>query len=419
MKESRKKLDTLMAKLFLKEPFYAGILMRLKVVESPIGTFATDGRKLIYDPKLLDEWSDEVLESVLKHEAGHVMALHPLRKGARDKHLKWNICCDAEVNHVLEKYGTNITLPDGSVPGQADLAENIYERMPDPPEIKIYFKCQCQESGGEGESGGDSDSGGQGSSEENSEGSGGQGKCTCSQNESGSGAGGWCQIKSPDLAPGEDPEEVRRQIEGIVREAATQAKMYGNMPAGLDQYLDELFSPSVDWETILRNFVEGFFEPFSDWSSPNRRYVHKGIILPGTNRRRTFADVALAVDVSGSMLGGELQQACSEVHNIINDVYGGDCELPVIWFDTDYNLEWIKAGDEMVPKGGGGTDFDAVMRCFVEEKLTQKGLIVITDGYASMAIEPEPDVPVMWAVFGDYADQFDPPFGEVVRVDLT
>ena len=372
MREDRKKLDTAMAKLFLKEPFYAGILMRLKVVPQNIGTFATDGRKLFYDPKMLDEWNANELEGVLKHEATHVMALHPLRKAARENHKLWNICCDAEVNHMLAQCSHGTTMPQGSIPGDERLAEDIY--------------ADIDENGG--------------------------GKI-------GDGEGGWCEVRQPELAPGEDPAEVAREVEGIVREAAAQARMWGNLPAGVEQYLDELLNPSVDWETILRNFVEGFYEPFSDWASPNRRYVHKGVILPGNSRRRTFADVALAVDVSGSMLGGELQQACGEVAHIIHECYGGDCEIPVIWFDTDYNLDIISAGDEMVPKGGGGTDFDAVMRCFVEEQLPQKGLIVITDGYADMNINPQPDVPVMWAVFGEYAKQFTPPFGEVVQLELT
>ena len=372
MRESRKRLDHAMGRLFITEPFYAGILMRLKVVESPgLGTFATDGRRLLYDPAVLDDWNADELEGVLKHEATHVMALHPLRKGGRF-HQAWALCCDVEVNYMVLNapvpHGKRKTiLPQGTIPGQNKLAEEVYDELDDPEGAE----------------------------------------------------GGWCEVMEPEIGPGEDPQNVAREIEGIVREAAAQAKMAGKLPANIEQYLDELLKPSVDWDTVLRNFVEGFYEPFQDWSSPNRRYVHKGVILPGNAKRRTFADVALAVDVSGSMLGGELQQAVSEVHYVINECYGGDCELPVIWFDTEYNLEWVNAADELVPIGGGGTNFDAVMRCFEDEGLDQKGLIVVTDGYASVNIKPVPDVPVLWAVFGDYADEFSPPFGTVIRVDLT
>jgi len=375
------------AKLLLKKPFYGSILLQLKLIEDkkgillPFPTFGTDGRRLIFNAEFSKSLTSEELQTVLSHEATHVAALHPLRRGVREA-FKWNIATDHEVNYILETC-EGLTMLEDSVPGIEGTAEKHYERM---KQNEKECPCGCK---GEG-------AGGEEESKHN----------------------GWkCSLLPPKLKPGESIEDVAAEIKENVRQAVTQAKMWGEVPSGLEKILEDLLVPKMKWDEILRRFIETHYESKVDWASPNRRYLHRGIILPGMGRKRVLAEIALAVDTSGSISEKELLQACTEVRAILEDCYESHVQLPLIWFDAAYYLDFIGIDDEFIPKGGGGTDFSVVMQCFKEEDLDQSGLVVITDGYCESYGE-EPSVPVLWIVFGDYADSFSPPYGEVVKLEL-
>ena len=374
MSKQRKRISKTIAKLLIDRGFYAQILLSLKKVESrtalPFPTMGTDGRILIYDPDFVDKCSNEELLAVLCHEATHIAAMHPIRRQGRDVML-WNYACDTEVNEVVvNKEG--LVLPEGSIPGEAGVAEAHYAKLKEEQD-KHGYNCK-----------GD----------------------------------GWkCVIMPPKLGPGETWEDVRAEIEENVRRAHITAKMWGQVPEGLAKMLDELLIPKLKWEEILRRFVETKFEPQIQWESPNRRHLHRGIILPGNGRRRTVAEVALAIDTSGSISERELLRACTEVRGVLEDCYDSTTVLPLIWFDAAAYLDYISIDDDFEPKGGGGTDFAVVMECFEENEMDQGGLVIITDGYCGNFGE-EPRIPVLWVVFGDYAEEFEPPFGEVVKLEV-
>lgn len=377
------------ARLLIRAPFYASILLRLRLRECEFGggagTFGTDGRVLYYSPTFMKTLSDEELCGVLAHEATHVAALHPIRKGARKNHIAWNVCADHEVNNIVVTK-EEMTLPEGCVEPREGLAEAFYTEM-------MENAKPCPGCGGK---------------EEHLKNDDGEYNDGCK-------GPGWCTVMEPELAPGEDPAEVMQEIEDTVRQAVAQAQMWGKMPKGMEQYIEEYLTPKLKWDEILRRFCEDKYEPTIDWSSPNRRFIHKGIILPGNGRKRSVSEIALAVDTSGSMLGDVLVQAVSEVRHVIDEHYSSDTELPVIWFDTESHLDWITQDDDLIPKGGGGTDFSCVMRAYEEEGLDQSGLVIVTDGYCGEFGE-EPSVPVLWVVFGSYAKEFKPPFGEIIEL---
>lgn len=381
-----KRISYGIAQLLLQYPFYGSILLRLRVQKSNINTFATDGRRLIYDPKFLDTITAKELAGCLMHEATHVAALHPLRKGARKNHMGWNICCDKEVNEVVVNM-EKMTLPEGTVPGEPGLAEAHYQKMMDNTE-------PC---------------GGCGGKESHLPQPDGTFSPEC--------GAGWCNVLSPELVPGESAEDVEAEIKGNIRQAITTAEMWGKVPAGMESIIAEYFAPKIKWQDVLRQFVETVYEPTIEWSSPRRRYLHQGIILPGPGRRPGIAEVALAVDTSGSMTGDILTQAVSEVRSVIDECYSADVTIPVIWFDTAAYVDYVSGDEELVPKGGGGTRFAAVMEAYAEEEMTQSGLVIITDGYCG-DFGAEPAVPVLWVVFGDYAKEFAPPFGEVIELRM-
>ena len=64
-------------RLIIKNPFFATILLKHKLVEKKgHGTVSIDGVSITYDPDFYDSLSPREREAVLCHEALHVSNLH-------------------------------------------------------------------------------------------------------------------------------------------------------------------------------------------------------------------------------------------------------------------------------------------------------------------------------------------------------
>ena len=387
------RLEMMIGRTILNHPFYGSILLSLRIQEGtpaelPFPTMGTDGRRLLYSSSFVDSCNDLELVGVLVHEAAHIAALHPIRRELRVM-MPWNVAADMEINKLIENEG--LTLPANCVPGKEGIAEEFYAEMK-----TQSMKCQCG-CGGEGKE---------------QEGEGGEGQSPHS---------GWmCQHFDAEPRLGETLEEMRSEMVENIRKANTYAKMCGKEPQGMKRWLDELLIPKLKWDEVLRRFVETKFEPATTWDSPNRRYLHRNIILAGRGRKRTIAEVVWGIDTSGSIGGPELLRAVSEVRGCLEECYSLETKLPVVWFDSEAYLDYVERDTVLEPKGGGGTDFSAVMRCVEQNELTEtcKGLIIITDGYCGSFGE-KPPVPVLWLVFGEYAESFKPPFGDVTRLEIV
>ena len=107
--------------------FFGLLLMHMKFALDPsIGTAATDGERIYFDPQFLEELSDRELVFILMHEIMHVALRHTSRTGDRDN-LLFNIACDIVVNsNILQAAGrdlSSITL------SQSFLQENSLSSM--------------------------------------------------------------------------------------------------------------------------------------------------------------------------------------------------------------------------------------------------------------------------------------------------
>ena len=135
-------------------------------------------------------------------------------------------------------------------------------------------------------------------------------------------------------------------------------------------------------------------------------------IMPGM-RNDDMIDVAVAVDMSGSIGEAQGRDFLSEVKGIMEsfDQY----RIHVFCFDTEVynpqqfdseNLEEI-ADYELA--GGGGTDFDAIFNYLKEEQIEPKRLVVFTDGYPWGSWGDENYCDTVWIIHGDRNPN--PPFG--------
>ena len=100
------------ARLLVRAPFIGSIALGLAWVNAPdIGTMATDGRSVWFNPEWCERHGVEKTMGVIAHEVLHVVNRHHLRRGERDAEL-WNVAADLLINRLLEddKY---VLPPDG------------------------------------------------------------------------------------------------------------------------------------------------------------------------------------------------------------------------------------------------------------------------------------------------------------------
>ena len=120
------------ARLLVRAPFIGSIALGLAWVNAPdIGTMATDGRSVWFNPEWCERHGVEKTMGVIAHEVLHVVNRHHLRRGERDAEL-WNVAADLLINRLLEddKY---VLPPDGLFDRDRRYAglptETIYARL--------------------------------------------------------------------------------------------------------------------------------------------------------------------------------------------------------------------------------------------------------------------------------------------------
>ena len=375
--------------ILTRNGFFGLLLMHMKfALDDTVGTAATDGDKIYFGPKFIDEISDSELIFVLMHEILHVALRHCFRTGNRDE-LGFNIACDIVVNSnilqaadgdkrsiTLLKYGESMHVTPSGDEGCNYTAEEVYEMLP-----AIVKK------GGAGNVAGFSDD----------------------HSKWGS----------------SNDEALQALWNNRIRDAYEASKsrigdkVRGTLPAGVERELNELMDPKTDWRVLLNDFIQ---EEVVDYSfmPPDRRFSDSPFFLPDFNDTETIVkNILFMIDTSGSMSDEEITQAYSEIKGAI-DQYGGRLEGWLGFFDA----EVIKpqpfadeSGFEVIrPKGGGGTSFEVIFE-YIRKEMTDMeiaSVIIMTDGYASFPDETSAiGIPVLWMINNDIII---PPWGKIARL---
>lgn len=349
--------------LLLKHPFFGYLAMRLKVELGEVETAATDGRRLIYDPRYLAKLTDKQLVGLTAHEVLHCAHNHMGRTGDRDHYLA-NVACDYAIDPLL--VAQKLEVPDATInPEWNGLAwEEIYERL---------------------------------------------------KKNGGGGGGGKTKghfIKSPD-------PKLEGEWKQAVAQAAKMAKAQGKFPASLESLVVEMVEPRVDWKSELRRFVQQTAQNDYAWTRPNRRYIAHSMFLPALHSEQ-MPPIVIVGDTSGSMwhprILGALQ---AEMSAII-----GECRPETTYLlhcDTRVaKAEEIMPDDpiDFKPKGGGGTSFVPPFEWVEEHGITPACLIYLTDCQGDYP-DMEPPYPVMWACnekLRNLHPMYHPPFGEFLCI---
>lgn len=406
-KEYMKRLILSRMRILCNNGFYGLLLMHMIYsIDENCETAATDGCRIFFGPKFLDELNDTELDFVMMHEILHVVLQHCLRQGDRDDE-QFNIACDIVVNSnillsennnlgaiTLRKYGTSMHLaPDGKE-GYEYTAEQVYEMLPlskkgtgHKPPFGASWDDHSRWKGSE-------------------------------DNESANGYSG------PNY---EDTEYMKHEIEKWLIDAMEaisirdSTKSCGGGPVFAQRLLKEIKKGQIDWREILNNFVQ---EEITDYSftPPDRRFDDNPFFLPDFNEKEeTIGNVWFVVDTSGSISDEAIKAAYSEICSAINQFNGKLSGM--LSFTESYVTEPIpfSSVDELLdikPIGGGGNDFSDIFR-YMKNHMTgnlPSQVIIITDGYDTFPNEKAAmGIPVLWLINNDN-ESVNPPFGKVARI---
>ena len=379
--------------------FFGLLLMHMKfALDDSIGTAATDGEKIYFDPDFLDDLSDSELIFILEQEIMHIVLQHTFRTGDRNNRL-FNVACDIVVNSnilysagmnrhsiTLAKYGESMHVaPDGSE-GYGHTAEEVYDMF---AAANTQWKDGKDGSGGSVVSGQTSDS----FSDDHSK---------------------WGKSRENGL------ETVwKARIKDAYEAVKSRGKGCSGIPAGVERELKDLFDPKTDWRVLLNDFVQEEVVDYS-FAPPDRRFSESPFFLPDFNETETVVkNVLFMIDTSGSMTDEEITQAYSEIKGAI-DQFGGRLEGRLGFFDAAVvpPEPFADESEFMVirPSGGGGTSFRAVFDYIRSEMADVEiaSLIIMTDGYARFPDESASmGIPVLWMINNDIIT---PPWGRVARI---
>jgi predicted metal-dependent peptidase len=384
------KLTTARVGLLLKAPFFGNMATRMRLIcaDEWCPTAATNGRDFYYNTKFIEKLSEKKLEFLFGHEVLHCVLDHFGRVGSRDRQLS-NIAQDFAVNQILvdERVGDKITevkiCYDAKYRGMA--WEEIYDQLYEQAE-KIPMDQLLKQLGealdehlkeGDGESGGDKD-----------------------------GKGGRPTISKEEL------QKIKDEVKEAMIQSAAAAGA-GKTPAAIQRLIKDLTEPKMNWREVVRMNIQSIVRSDYTFSRYNRK---SGVaILPGLKNEDTI-DVAVAIDMSGSIGDEDAKVFLSEVKGIL-DQYT-DFKVRLWTFDTEvYNFVEITHDNSedfftYEPQGGGGTDFDVNFQFMKDNDIQPKKFIMFTDGYPYGSWGDEDYCDTLFVVKGNTSAEA--PFGQTV-----
>lgn len=384
MAQAVSKLTRAKAALILDNPFFASILLKRTLIKTDtVPTLAVDARgQIYYNEAFCEGLSVQELVWGLAHECMHVMMMHAMRLGARDR-KRWNYATDAWINETLTESRVGSTIKGCvDIKGSKDnTSEEIYDSLPESPP-----------DGGKGKGKG-GDGGGQGAPDPYDNGLGDE------------------FVDGPAMTQAEQ-SAVEAQIKVDIAEAAQAARMQGKLPKHLERMVEQMLEVKTPWGDILERFMTNVSSQDYSWSRPNRRFVAGGMYLPSMRNEATMGEMAIMVDTSGSVSDKELALFGGHINRVLETCKPE--KLHVIYADAAVNKHVEFTPDDfpitLEAIGGGGTDFRPAFDYLEEKGIEPACAVYLTDLYGEAG--EERDYPVLWAAITDVVA----PWGETVRI---
>jgi len=433
------KLTAARTRLILDKPFLGALVLRLPMVAANkdwCPTTATDARRFYYNAEYIDSLSMGQTQFMLAHEALHCALSHFARRQHRIKH-RWDLACDYAINPLLIEDGL-VPPPNAQV---FDLykgmtAEEIYPLLQDndaSDTLDQHVYDQESEGGGAGSNTPppeqqqqeqqprdrqpepDRDEPPQ-DGEEQQEPQDGRGEQRDEHQEQGQGEGEQPRDSEDQPAPTEEddagaetpppltPDErdtLEVQWQQRLAGAAQQALQAGKLGGTLARMIDHLLQPQLPWRMLLARYMTALARDDFSYMRPNRREGEA--ILPSL--RSSQVEVVVALDTSGSIKPGEIEEFIAEVNAIKGQMRARVTLIPcdsAIAEGAPWVYEpWEDFSYPDTVRGGGGTDFRPVFEWLERQGQRPELLVYFTDAEGSFPTT-EPNFDVIWLVKGKH-----------------
>jgi predicted metal-dependent peptidase len=395
------KLAAARTRLILDKPFLGALVLRLSVKAAKpdwCPTTATDARAFYYNPEYIGSLSMDETQFVLAHEALHCALSHFARRQHRVRH-KWDLACDYAVNPLLIDDG--LKPPPGAlhIPQYKGMtAEEIYPLIDDNDDSETLDKhAYDQDNQSRGSSSGMTEKdlekleGSEAQPEPSEAGDGAQAR----QQDGSEGAA----ADQPQPLRPDEQETLSVQWQQRMAGAAQQAMQRGKLGGEVARMIDHLLQPQLPWRMLLARYMSAYARDDYSYMRPSRR--EGDYILPMLRSHQL--EVAVAVDISGSLREEEIAEFISEV-----DALKGQVRARITLLPCDAKLcdgaPWVfepweefRRPEEM--RGGGGTSFRPVFDWIEQSSARPDLLVYFTDAQGEFPAA-EPQYPVIWLVKG-------------------
>ena len=341
--------------------FFTTVCFSLKHVwDNTLPTAATNGTSIKFNPDFFMGLNVEERVFLLLHESMHVAYLHMERVMERDR-AKWNVAADHVINLQLIDRGFKMPKMGSANPDYRGLStEEVYKLLPEQKESE-------------------------------------------------------CDL---DIEPGEgDPTELRQSVEDILVRAEIQSRMQndkaGSIPGDIQIFLNGLLKPKLPWNRILQKFLYSTAKSDYSFRKPNRRHFPE-YYLPSLHSE-SLVDLAIAVDISGSVSDEQFKRFISEIHSIFKMMKPE--KISLIQFDTRIqSIDQIHNLHELSKVkfiGRGGTEIVPVIDWVNKNK--PQVFLTFTDGEFRFK-NAETKVQSIWLIHEN--PKFEAPFGRVIHYNI-
>lgn len=372
-----KEIQRFKMELLRKMPFYGDVIAHIEFVKNKnIPTAATNGKVIWYNPDFFSGINSGYRNFIIMHEFFHIMLRHGMRNADGEKDAAiWNAACDIIINDMLIKMrysfisnGISYQRPDKGIFADIkknETAENLYAKIKSDNETgnkntgKLIIRKQYIADKMDI-------------------------KDICIYDNP-------SDIKIYDMRSDEIKLNDLAISELISRSASKNRASMGSyrIPS---EMLALTRSKRLNWKKLLKDFLTQEIGDETSYTTPERKYIHMDMILPGHSLcEENVEEIWAFVDSSGSIEHPELEQFLTQLHRISREF---KCVFNICFWDVEVNAVYKKILREddifkCIPKTSGGTDINCVYRWLHKNKVKPDVMLILTDGYFGRITAPE------------------------------
>lgn len=348
-------------------PFYGEVLLRVPVaVNRSIKTACTNGSEIQFNPDYFKTLSPGERNFVIMHEVLHIILRHCVRRGKRSAVL-WNVAADIIVNDFLFKIieendfeSTFFQVPPNGIYADVNYSattENIYARLCGLNDVnQTEFKGVTVDAGY-------------------------RGTITVRPRED--------IITTGDVSPADYGfgQQSGEMSDAVLKPFISKLyKKYRNSSGSFPvpyELEGAMAGKRVRWDKLLRQFLTEKASAESSYHTPERKYLHMDLIIPGIGTRtEQIGQIWAFADCSGSVSESEMKEFLFQLKAITKAF---KCEMNICYWDTAVSDVYtkIKTAEQIensLPKHTGGTDVNCIYKWLRQNGVKPDLMLILTDG---------------------------------------